>query len=88
MRTLAAVCGLLFLTSSYAETVALPDTPAATRLQQLIELMAEATPERVVNYVGNHYTPEYAQRLPLAKPDWLVHELASPGRHECSRGPQ
>jgi len=66
MRTLAAVCGLLFLTSSYAETVALPDTPAATRLQQLIELMAEATPERVVNYVGNHYTPEYAQRLPLA----------------------
>ncbi|MBY6204232.1 serine hydrolase domain-containing protein [Halomonas denitrificans] len=59
----AFVC--LSFAGSLAHAADLPDTPAAQRLNELIGLMANATPDRVADYVGRHYTDEYAGFLPI-----------------------
>jgi CubicO group peptidase (beta-lactamase class C family) len=42
--------------------VPLPDNPAATRLRELIALIAAATPASVAAYVRENYAPAYADR--------------------------
>ena len=56
---------LLLAATGLTRATDLPDTPAAQRLSELTGLMSRATPMRVVEYIGEHYTPEYAERFPL-----------------------
>lgn len=64
MRFAPAVLALaLCLSSAAAEE--LPDTPAGQRLGELMALIDSATPQAVADYIGEHYTEDYAQRLPL-----------------------
>lgn len=53
--------------AAFKGAVDLPDSPAAHRLVELASLIPEATPERVIDYVRNHYTPACAEYLPLNK---------------------
>jgi CubicO group peptidase (beta-lactamase class C family) len=53
--------------AAFQDAVDLPDNPAAHRLAELASLILEATPNRVIDYVRNHYTPACAEYLPLDK---------------------
>lgn len=64
MRALIPLLALLFSQANLASQT-LPDTPAAQRLQELTSLMANASPSSVASYIREHYTPAYAERLPL-----------------------
>lgn len=48
-----------------ANAAELPATPAGQRLGEVMALVDSASPRAVADYIGQHYTDQYADRLPL-----------------------
>lgn len=61
----ASVVACMLCIVSTARAIDLPETPAAQRLNELTDLMTDATPGRVAEYVGTRYTADYAAFLPI-----------------------
>lgn len=56
---------LLAAAPTVATATELPETPAAERLEQMIELTASARPGRIADFVEQNYTAEYAGFRPV-----------------------
>ena len=45
----------------------LPNTPAVSRLREVANLVSNATPARIADYLREHYAPHYAEREPTGR---------------------